>query len=182
MKNRAFMKQSNAGFSLLEILAVMVILGILAALAAPGWLTFLSRQRATDAKNQVQQAIRTTQTEAKRLRRRRSIQFYPSATSAEGVPQVELNDSGIRETLGLGELDSGIIELTAVDDNGSPVPELIFRADGSLSVEDDDYGGAPPELPIMISIESPAGSNTKRCIMIETLLGAIDSGKDADCN
>lgn len=182
MKNRAFIKRSDAGFSLLEVLAVMIIIGILAALAAPGWITFLSRQRATSAKDQVQQAIRTTQVEAKRLRRRRSIQFYASADAAAGVPQIEFNGSGIRETLGLGELDPGSIELTATDDDGNPVPELVFRADGSLSVEDDDYDDTPPELPVTISLSSPAGATTQRCIRVETLLAAIDSAKDADCN
>ncbi|MEM7772500.1 MAG: type II secretion system protein [Cyanobacteria bacterium P01_E01_bin.6] len=183
MKNQAFQKSSDDGFSLLEVLAVVVIIGVLAAIAAPGWVSFANRQRARDAKDQLQQAIRTTQVDAKRLRRRRSIQFYDVANStANGVPQIELNESGIRETIGRGELPGGLLELTALDADGDAVPELVFRADGSLSVEANDYDVAPPTLPVTISFSVPNGGNLQRCIRIETLLASIDSAKDNDCN
>jgi prepilin-type N-terminal cleavage/methylation domain-containing protein len=183
MKNYVFKKSSDAGFSLLEVLVVMIIMGILAALAAPGWVSFVNRQHARTARDQVQQAIRSTQTEAKRLRRRRSIQFYDAANStADGVPQIELNERGFRDTLGSGDIEDGAIDLEVFDANGTAIPELIFRADGSLSVEANDYDVAPPELPITLSISAPAGSDTKRCLHIETLLASIDMAENDDCN
>lgn len=37
--------QSKAGYSLIELLAVVVIIGVLAVIAAPGWIAFVNRQR-----------------------------------------------------------------------------------------------------------------------------------------
>lgn len=161
----------------------MIIIGILAALAAPGWVGFLNRQQARTARDQVQQAIRSVQTEAKRLRRRRSIQFYDAANSTEnGIPQIEFNNSGDRQTVGRAETPQGALDLTAFDSNGAAVPELVFRADGSLSVDANDYAVAPPALPVTVSFSAPAGGTTKRCLEIETLLAAIDTAKNGDCN
>ncbi len=180
MKNRTFVKQSDAGFTILEVIVVAVIIGVLGAIAAPGWLAFVNRQRASTAKDEVQQAIRTAQSEAKQRRRRMSIEFYSSDDSASGIPEIEQN--GFRQVLGQGEFEEGMIDLAAFDSDGNDVPELVFTSDGSLSVEDGDYAGDAPSLPVIISLEAPAGSNNKRCIQIETILGSIDSGSGADCN
>jgi prepilin-type N-terminal cleavage/methylation domain-containing protein len=182
MKNRAFINQSDAGFTILEVIAVVVIIGVLGAMAAPGWLAFMNRQRASAVKEELQQAIRTAQSEAKQRRRSLSIEFHPSDEIDEEIPAYTLN--GFQQILGQGEISAGAIELVAIDANDDDVSQLVFRSDGSLAVEDSDYD-APnraPSLPVTISIESPAGSNSKTCLMIESLLGSIDSGSGAECN
>ncbi|TAG52440.1 MAG: prepilin-type N-terminal cleavage/methylation domain-containing protein, partial [Oscillatoriales cyanobacterium] len=38
-------RKKDAGYTLLELLVVVIMLGILASIAAPGWLGFINRQR-----------------------------------------------------------------------------------------------------------------------------------------
>lgn len=177
MKNRAFIKQSDAGFSILEILAVVVIIGVLGAMAAPGWLAFMNRQRASAVKEELQQAIRTAQSEAKQRRRSMTIEFHASDEAVPtGIPAYTLE--GNQQILGQGEINPGQLELVVVDADDNDVSQLVFRSDGTLSVADSDY----ETLPVTISIESPPGSNNKTCLMIESLLGSIDSGSGSECN
>jgi len=42
---------SESGFTLIEVLVVVIIVGILGSIAAPGWLSFLERQRANSVKS-----------------------------------------------------------------------------------------------------------------------------------
>lgn len=183
MKKRRLTQQSTAGFTLLEVLAVVIIIGVLMAIAAPGWVAFMNRQRANSARDQVLQSLRATQAEAKRQRRRRVIEFLNSNDSESGIPEIEQN--GIVQVLGEGEIVPGNIELEASDSEGNDVSVLAFREDGTLSVEVNDYddlGATPPDLPVSISIEAPPGSGNERCVVIDTILGSMYSGSDDECD
>lgn len=183
MKKRLPTHPSTQGFTILEVLVVVIIIGILMAIAAPGWLAFMNRQRAITAKDQVLQSVRATQAEAKRQRRRRPIEFLESAEAASGIPELEIN--GIPQVLGEGEIVPGNIELSAQDFQGNDVDVLVFREDGTLSVEANDYadfGATPPELPVSIAVEAPPDSGNQRCVIIDTILGSIRSESNDTCN
>lgn len=168
-KSRHF-QRSTAGYTLIEMLAIMAIIAVLFSIAAPGWVTFANRQRASSIRDQVLQTIRLTQTEAKRLRSDRTLSFDTTGD----VPV--LDRSGVRENLGNSELRPGMIGFEAVDSQGNPVEAITFAANGSLAVESN------PTTPIFITISAPPDTPTKRCVIIETILGSTRSGRDADCD
>jgi prepilin-type N-terminal cleavage/methylation domain-containing protein len=89
MKKRMWRKsqrrRSTAGFTLLEMLVLMIIIGVLFAIAAPGWDALLSRQRVSTAREQVVQIIRQAQSEARTSNMPRLVVFDPNPT---GVPRV----------------------------------------------------------------------------------------------
>ncbi|UKO97148.1 prepilin-type N-terminal cleavage/methylation domain-containing protein [Nostoc sp. UHCC 0870] len=77
---------SSAGFSLVEMLAVIVMIGVLAAIAAPNWIAFVNRQRASKANDVVLSAIRDAQNEATKQKRRYSVSFKTD----NNIPQVAI--------------------------------------------------------------------------------------------
>jgi prepilin-type N-terminal cleavage/methylation domain-containing protein len=73
----------NAGFSLLELIVVVVIVGILAAIVGPGWLGFVNRQRVNKANDAVLGALQDAQKQAKKIKRNYSVSFAVD----NGVPK-----------------------------------------------------------------------------------------------
>jgi type II secretory pathway pseudopilin PulG len=63
---RTAIKFSVAGFTLIEILIIILILGIFSAIAAPSWLAFINNQNLRTSQDRIYWAIRIAQSNAKR--------------------------------------------------------------------------------------------------------------------
>jgi prepilin-type N-terminal cleavage/methylation domain-containing protein len=61
--------RTDQGFTLMELIVIVAILGIVAAIAAPSWLTLLTRQRLYDARANALDKIREAQSQAVRTAR-----------------------------------------------------------------------------------------------------------------
>ena len=57
-------KNQAAGFTLIEVLVVIVIAAVLAAIAAPSWQGFLNRQRVSAVKSDLLQTLKNAQQNA----------------------------------------------------------------------------------------------------------------------
>lgn len=68
-------KLNQQGFTLLEGLIVMIMIGVLSAIAAPSWLGFINRQRLNKANDAVLAALQEAQREAKRQKLTYSASF-----------------------------------------------------------------------------------------------------------
>ncbi|NET49303.1 MAG: prepilin-type N-terminal cleavage/methylation domain-containing protein [Merismopedia sp. SIO2A8] len=155
--------------TILEVIAVMAILGILAAIAAPGWTAFANRQRANRGTDQVLQAVRKAQADAKRTRRNRTVEFVEGTATA--TPKLIVG--GVSSNLGEGSFNPGAVQLSAVDGNSDPVSEISFASTGGLNDVD---------LPIHITVAAPLEGGATKCVIIRSLLGATQIGSDGECN
>lgn len=168
---------ANSGFTILEVLAVVVILGILAAIASPSWVAFTNAREANQLADQVLQRMRQSQTAAGRNRRTQIVEINPNDTDP---PQLrygdELSEEDVRtlEELGEGRLNPGVVAVNAFDANGEEVDAVVFDVNGVI-VSDGD-------LPITVSVTVPAtGPGTTRCVVLKTLMGAAEITRGDEC-
>lgn len=196
MKKRIISKRSIAGFTLIEALVVIIMAGILFAIAAPSWIGFLNRQRLTTARGQVFEILRSAQAEAKRTKVSRAVFFDNNATKprvivvpykkevlkADGTVDTAAtstpsDDNGGWQVLGNGDIKEGIIKIAGKPNNGSET--------ASGNVVFDTYGNVDQNIltmPYTITIQTTNVRSPKRCVKVTTLLGAMASAEDSGCD
>ncbi|MBL1178608.1 pilus assembly FimT family protein [Pantanalinema sp. GBBB05] len=187
MWRRMQRRRSTAGFTLLEMLVLMIMIGVLFAIAAPGWDALISRQRVSTAREQVVQIIRQAQSDAKTSRMPRLVVFDPNAT---GIPRVAnipytpgtalpvaLNNVGNWQTLGNGDIKPRAIQLASTNPS-----QIVIENDGSIAQPPTVAASQPTNFKVTISRVNAPGDGTKRCAIVATLLGAIRQAEGSDCN
>ncbi|QYO62845.1 Tfp pilus assembly protein FimT/FimU [Leptolyngbya sp. 7M] len=177
--------RSTAGFTLVEMIVVIMLAVILALIAAPGWLSFANSRRAEAGREQIFQLLRQAQTQAIRSRQNQVVNFIappdqlPAVKIAEDIVQPidgqDPNSQGNANLLKL-EVSSNAKVGCAPDAVGC----VVFNDRGNIAIEANDLG----ENGIVISVSSPADNtniNSRRCVIVKTLLGAMATSSGEDC-
>ncbi|MCL2938838.1 MAG: type II secretion system GspH family protein [Trichodesmium sp. MAG_R02] len=167
----------NPGFTILEVITVALIIGILSAIAVPGWNAFINNQRTRTVNDSVFRALRSAQGDAKLKKKDITVTFkynkYPPVVSINNIDQT-LNANG--------EIKAGIVELAtgecAADDcsNGFTTDtntNIIFNNQGII--ENDD------SLPFAITTAIAEGKGAKRCVIVQTILGNMRTAEGDQC-
>ncbi len=77
--------QEQAGFTLVELLVVVIMVGVIAVIAAPSWLSFVNQRRVNAANDAVLRAIQDAQSQAKSRKVNYSVSFR---TQTGQVPEI----------------------------------------------------------------------------------------------
>ncbi len=167
MKNPRPKRNSTDGFTLIELIVVIVMIGVLFSIALPSWVSFLNNRRVGSARDEILQTLRQTQAEAVRTRREKTVSFStiaspPQITGFEGQPT----------PLGQGKFTAGMIGLQITP---TAATSITFRSTGALLNR-----ANPGDLPVTITVSAPANGNSKSCVIIETLLGSMRSVNKGD--
>ena len=147
--------RSQSGFTLIEVLVVIIIIGVLSAIAAPGWLAFINNRRISTMRGQVADSLRKAQTDAKTTRTMRAVVFDVRATKINSPQmavvrcsstgnQIASSDECVTgainesdwQSLGNGEVKPGVVQFTGATtkqtgSSGNPDQvRLVFDANG----------------------------------------------------
>ncbi|NJM58421.1 MAG: prepilin-type N-terminal cleavage/methylation domain-containing protein [Synechococcales cyanobacterium RU_4_20] len=176
----------SRGFTLTEVLVVVIMAGVLAGIAAPGWLAFMNRQRVGGAQTELLQFMREAQAQSIAKRSSYGIeiaQVDDQATirsfSAKGARTDEEGNPN-----GTGELDAIKIAILKEEklSSGGEAELEVLTSDGGTRVFFNFDGSVDPDqitLPYALSVQLPDQPNSRRCVIIETLLGSMREGSGA---
>ena len=181
-KNTASRKGDN-GFTLLEVLIIVLILGILSSIAAPSWLAFINRQRVRTVNDRVFQSLRLAQSEAKRTKSDRVVTFKydpnPPANPVADPPTATINtDPAVTPPL----------QTLAFDVGGEIKPGTIKLLSNAPSITFDYLGNVKDQLPLdtlnvrrfVVSVAAINGGG-KQCAIVETIIGGMRTGEGPEC-
>ena len=192
----------NAGFTMAEMIVVLLMIGILSVIAAPGWSAFINRQRLNQANGAVASVIQETRLQAKSTKGTYSIRFrvednipeyiiYPGTNLPADPVWIALGDTMTlrsREVFLYTNLNSPTAYNTTTTDK-----QIVQTTLGTGTITFDSQGvlakkssGAVSDTPLAIMVAAPVSTNdtassVDRCVIIQTLIGGIRIAKDERC-
>lgn len=186
--------RSIAGFTLIEMLVILIIIGVLFAIAAPGWDTFLSRQRVGSARELVVQTLKQAQTTAKTSRSPQIVTFrnqngFPEFSSGVYNPTAVIDNW---QRLGENNLPANSVEVTVTrltPDTTLRKDAIVFDTSGAVAqyplvaqTFDSSAGGKNGYFKVTVAKPgTPTGGAGKRCVTIRTLLASTQVAEGAAC-
>lgn len=175
-------KQTTAGFTLLEMLVVVTIVGVLAAIAVPNWLGFINRQQLNTANNQIYQAMRQAQSRASQQREAWQVSIRQQGDTVQWV----VHKTSVSPPWGQSEQSANSIQIDSVNPTRlttGGVSRMIFNFKGCpVWSSNDTCTHAQSLVPAQFTLTNTNASFNKRCVIVTTRLGAIATRSDEDCN
>jgi prepilin-type N-terminal cleavage/methylation domain-containing protein len=207
------LSQKTSGFTLLEVMVVIALVGILSAIAAPSWLSFVARQRLNKANDIVFAALQEAQRQAKKNKLSYSVSVQldnnkiPQISVHPGTTPSNWRDLGADLQIKPDQM----LLFTNLNGNNSASNSINYNNASALRNSPKtitfDYSGTL-ELPvktgnenlsalqdarlgnkgIIIALTVPKPSNNnqagniKRCVIVKTLIGGIQTAKNDDCD
>lgn len=179
-QNKFLSNRSTEGFTILEALVVVIIVAVLAAIAAPGWLAFMDRQRMNSVRSDLLETLRRVQSDARQNRTPKVV----IVDTAAPIPTLRVGDRGATLAtgapiqLGNANIKENYLQLSTEASTASgwdaTVTSVTFDYEGIVDSGADD-------IPFVITI-SPTASGAQRCVVVANLLGSLKTLNGDACN
>ncbi|MCY7394443.1 MAG: prepilin-type N-terminal cleavage/methylation domain-containing protein [Leptolyngbyaceae cyanobacterium CAN_BIN12] len=180
-------RKPSPGFTLIEILVVLIIIGVLFAISAPSWTALMNRQRVGTVREQAVQVIREAQNKARLTRVPQAIVFDNNNNDGTIAPRAAIVARSLNLTT--DKIDKSIINIATINnwqtlgggdvkgggiDFFAGVGQLVFDGNGAIDEQ--------TTIPFVVKVKPRnASAQTYRCAVVQTLLGSIrltDGEKD----
>jgi prepilin-type N-terminal cleavage/methylation domain-containing protein len=159
--------QSNQGFTLIEILVTIMIGGILAAIAAPNFMTWVDNKKINDAATKIEGALREAQSSAGRRNITCDVVITATQVSASNpkcLPSGTLNIQDKAPDVGISNSNLGI-----AGTGGSTGTTVTYLSIGTANI-------TPNSSTIVVYKPNETTSGTKKCIVVSKGIGTIKTG------
>lgn len=172
--NRFLSKPSTfSGFSFVEVLVAVVIIGILATLAIPSWQKLVINQRANRAQEQAYQALQRAKFNAKREKRDWLVSFR------ENNGEIEYAIHRLNGTLFWQELISEA-DTIAIDPQNTTLSTSQSTCNNFYCARFTHRGTVGGRLG-RITFVPKNNQDPKKCVFISTRLGTLRRDEDEGC-
>ncbi|MDB9525018.1 prepilin-type N-terminal cleavage/methylation domain-containing protein [Oscillatoria sp. CS-180] len=158
---------SNAGFTAIEILIVVVIISILAAIAIPSWLKFWANQQVIVARDELRSGIQQAQSAA--IAHGHSWRFSLRETDNRIEWAVHANTTDWKDVKNWQALHPNLV----LDPNDT----TLAKKEGTYYVRFGFQGNVRYRLSTL-TIDSRDGVAKNRCVVVSTLIGATRKGEE----
>jgi prepilin-type N-terminal cleavage/methylation domain-containing protein len=171
--SQKYKAHTTAGFTMIEMLVVVIIVGFVAAIAAPSWQGFLDRQRMNSARSDLMGILKSAQDEAQARQQSKTVTVLPFAASTPLSIRVNTgataSTSGVTTRLGQGNVgDKFRLSVSSTSTS------IAFDYDGRVNVT----------TPYVIKIrdsQAATPSTSQSCVIVTTLLGGLKSANGTAC-
>jgi prepilin-type N-terminal cleavage/methylation domain-containing protein len=183
----------DQGFTFLEIIFTIVVIGILIAIISPSWLGFIARQQLRSSNNQIYWTMQNARSKARAERSSWQATFRINSAknrvqyavhSAEIMP-INLSESIWQDLPDGIEIDLEQTKLLKID----PITNNVKRSQTGYYRSIFNYKGCPVyragnqctniNALSRITIEHKHLKHQRRCVIISTVIGALRTAEDA---
>jgi prepilin-type N-terminal cleavage/methylation domain-containing protein len=152
---------NNAGFTLLEAMIVVSMMGILVTMSVPSWVTFWATRNLSASQDQVYHAVRLAQSEAKR----HGVSWQASFQDVNGEAQWAIHaHHALPNQINWQILPAGI----QID----PTETTMARSRGVYRIQFSAKGHVNGQLG-RLTLKTSASRSLKRCVVVSTMIGGI---------